>query len=146
MSKTAWKRLLFPGALALAAALPLLGHAIGGRTGAGCAADGVALAGSPVVKLVSEDGDDISFCCVGCAEAWPASPSSRQILVTDELTGRMIDARDAWFVRSLVVAQPATEDRVHAFASEEEARRHLGAYRGVLLTGRLHPFGGKGGQ
>ena len=146
MSKTAWKRLLFPGALALAAALPLLGQALGGRTAAGCAADGVALAGSPVVKLVGEDGAEVSFCCVGCAKGWPSSPSPRRILVTDELTGRMFDARDAWFVRSMVVAQPATEDRVHAFASEEEARRHLRAYRGVFLTGPLHPFNRKGGQ
>ena len=67
-------------------------------------------------------------------------PATRKIFVVDEASGREIDADDAWFVRSLVVAVPATADRVHVFASEAAARRHAEEFQGTLLVRDERPF------
>jgi hypothetical protein len=79
---------------------------------------------------------------LSCGVAWIAATgdSPDRVLVTDETSGRTVDAARAWFVRSSVVSQPATKDRVHAFASETDAVRHAEAYRGVLLTGSERPL------
>ena len=140
MSSSTSRHLAFLGAVVLLGAVPFVGHALRTPQGPRCAGDGVALAGSPVVKFVSGDGSETSCCCVSCAEAWPIADPRRSVLVTDEATGQMVDAKNAWFVRSLVVAQPATQDRVHAFATKEEADRHTAAYRGRILTGKQRPF------
>jgi hypothetical protein len=143
MNTATRRRLGFLAALVLLGALPFVGRALGTPPGSRCARDGVALAGSPVVTFVERDGSEISFCCVSCAEAWhPVGPGGA-VRVTDEASGRVIDARNAWFVRSLVVAQPATRDRVHAFATRAEAERHARAYRGRILSGKQRPFGGE---
>jgi len=140
MSGSTLRHLGFLGALILLGAVPFVGHALRTPPGPRCAGDGVALAGSPVVKFVSGDGSETSFCCVSCAEAWPIADPRGRVLVTDEATGQMVRARDAWFVRSLVVAQPATRDRVHTFATKADADRHTAAYRGRILTGKQRPF------
>jgi len=97
------------------------------------------------VVRVEEGGVERSFCCVGCAERWLATTGAGpvRVVVTDSSTGAAVDAGCAWFVRSTVLAQPATGDRVHAFARKEDALRHAEAYRGSLLSGKESPFGGK---
>jgi len=134
-----WKLVL---GLLLTAAVPAAVQAVREPPGPRCATDGVSLAQAPVVRVEAASGDTRSFCCVTCAETWlratPAAPA--QVVVTDGPTGRPLDLGEAWFVRSRVVAQPATGDRMHAFADKQEALRHADAYGGRLLTGWERPF------
>ena len=51
-----------------------------------------------------------------------------------------VDAASAWFVRSQVVTNPVTGNRVHAFRNPDDARRHAEAFGGVLLSGAERPF------
>ena len=136
-----WRDVGWGVALACVVAVPFVAHALRGDRGARCVADGVSLIDAPVVTVSNGEGSD-DLCCVGCALRWLdsaiAAPGS--IWVTDLTTGRRIDASEAWFVRSRVVAQVATGDRVHAFESEAAARRHAEAYRGRLLLGSERPF------
>ena len=148
MSGTRSARMFFLAALALAAALPFAGHALGRHAGPHCSTDGVPLADSPVVQFVGTGPTSRRFCCVGCGQAWlrVTGEAPVRVLVTDEATGRAVDAAQAWFVRSHVEAQPATKDRVHTFARERDALSHAKAYSGVLLAGSEKPFQGTRGN
>lgn len=145
MSAGARAALFFAAGLAATAALPFAARALRGPPGPRCASDGVPLAGAPVVRVTGEGGAESAFCCVGCAEAWlratPGAPA--RVTVTDAATGAEVDAGSAWFVRSSVVAQPATGDRIHAFAKKEDAIQHAESYRGTVLSGKESPFEGK---
>jgi hypothetical protein len=130
--------------LALVAALPLAGRALRGPQAPRCATDGVPLTqGAPVVRMAFEKPPEREFCCVRCAEAWLAATGTKalRVRVTDSVSGAGIEGERAWFVRSTVVAQPATGDRVHAFVDEQDARRHVEVYRGLLLDGPARPLG-----
>jgi hypothetical protein len=97
--------------------------------------------GAPAL-LGPRQGRSLAFCCVGCAESWlgRSGASPRAIYVTDEATGREIDAARAFYVRSLVVTTATKGDRVHAFERRADAEAHAAAYRGRLLTGPERPF------
>ncbi len=121
---------------------PLIAHGLRDRPGPGCASDGVLLEGAPQVRIVDAHGADHTFCSISCAVRWlrVCGEPAASVQVTDESSGDMIDAAAAFFVRSTVVAQPATGDRVHAFRSEADARRHAEVHGGRLLTGKGRPF------
>lgn len=130
--------LLVGAALAALAALPLAAKAIRGPSADRCALNGVEIDPLHAVRVTDAVGDaSRRFCCVGCAEAWLAREprAARTVLVVDEETGREIDARTAWFVRSRVVAVAATESRIHVFATESAARRHAEDFSGTVLSG-----------
>ncbi len=108
-----------------------------------CALNGVAIDPRYAVRVLDEaTGVSQRFCCPSCAETWAAlDPSKpRRAFVVDEDTGAEIDAWDAWFVRSRVVAVPATDSRVHSFATEAAARRHAEEFRGTALEGPERPL------
>jgi hypothetical protein len=132
----------FAAGLALVAALPFAARSLRGDSGERCALDGVALDTLHAVSVRDEASGDRRFCCIPCAQAWlnrePAA--ARSVRVVAEDTGEEIDARDAWFVRSLVVAVPATDCRIHAFSSEAAAQRHASEFHGTLLSGSDRPF------
>lgn len=139
-------RLVGPGVLSFLAAcviLPIAAAALRGGHEPRCEIDGVALAEAPVVRVIEDSGVERDFCCVRCASRWVDTTRTKpdQVLVTDAVASAMIDARYAWFVRSSVVAQAATQDHVHAFATEAAAREHAKNYRGRVLTGDARPFG-----
>ena len=130
--------LLVVAGLAAAAALPLAAKAMRGASGERCALNGVLLDPHYAVRVAdSGGGASRRFCCVGCAAAWLAREprTSRTVSVVDEESGREIDARTAWFVRSRVVAVAATESRIHTFATEAAARRHAEDFSGTVLSG-----------
>ncbi len=131
-------------AAALLVAVPFVAAALRGDPVARCAADGVALAGAPVVTIF-QDGVGCDYCCVGCAVQWLENSAGvpDEIRVTDQSTGRRLSSVDAWFVQSRVIAQVATGDCVHAFESEKAARHHAKAYRGRVLLGLERPFASK---
>lgn len=133
----------FGAGLLLVASLPFVGRSLRLGAAPGCAFDGVQIDQRHVVRVV--DGSppaERRFCSIGCAESWlEREPrATRRVFVVDEQGGGEIDADDAWFVRSGVIAVEATADRTHAFASFEAAQRHAEEFRGTLLTGDDRPF------
>lgn len=129
------RRTAFVVGLVAVALLPVLGRWARGP-GARCAWDGVRIDARYRARLVVA-GTGQDYCCVSCLVRRLAASGAGAAgaEVTDETTGRLVDARDAWFVRSAVVTVPATGNRVHAFASEEDARRHAAAFHGTVLPG-----------
>jgi nitrous oxide reductase accessory protein NosL len=67
------------------------------------------------------------------------------VLVTDGVSGTLLDARRAWFVRTVGNMSDGAPDAIRVFAREEDALRHADAHGGRILTGEEHPFGGAGG-
>lgn len=128
--------------VAVLVGLPLAGH-YGRKQRAGrCALDGVPIEAVYQVEIRDAASQAYRFCCVNCAERWlarwPESPAG--ILVTDETTGRELPASEAYFVRSSVVTNAQTGNRIHVFAAEANARRHADQARGRMLEGGERPF------
>ena len=129
--------------IVVSATLPLAGKAFRGERPDRCHTDGVTLVEAPRVRVVMADGAPLAFCCVRCAQEWleATGGAPSRVLVTDAISGELVDAAEAFFVRSRVYAQPATGDRVHAFADRAAAEKHADAYRGRVLDGDARPFG-----
>lgn len=126
--------------IALAAALPVVASRLRGPGAPRCDRDGTALVGTLRIRAESVEAS-ATFCSVRCAADWLArSGPGWQVVVGDEATGREVPAADAWFVRSRVVASPATGERIHAFALRADAESHAALYGGRLLVGADHPF------
>jgi endogenous inhibitor of DNA gyrase (YacG/DUF329 family) len=128
--------------LAVAVGLPVLGRWLRRPVVAGCALDGAEIVPQYRVGLTDAAGQAREFCCVRCAELWlqrQAAPP-RSITVTDEATGQEMDAAAAIYVRSLVVTNRATSNRVHVFANRADAERHAATYRGTVLDEMEKPF------
>jgi hypothetical protein len=113
--------------------------------GARCALDGVRLEPRYRVRVEDDRGQSRDFCCVRCAELWLGERHERPraVWVTDEVSGREVEAGDAWFVRSTVVTTPTSGNRVHAFREREDAEKHAAAEQGRILTGPDRPFAGE---
>jgi hypothetical protein len=137
--KTSWT---IPLLVVLVVALPLAARLLRGRPG-GCALDGMPI--DPVYRVEATDdrGQVYPFCCLRCAELWlqrrPNPP--RAVTVTDEATGEPIDAASAWYVRSGVVTNRATGNRVHVFGNRADAEKHAETCRGAVLSESEKPFG-----
>jgi hypothetical protein len=128
--------------LAVIAALAAAGSVIRHRNWSGCALDGMAIDPLLRVRVVDSRQQSHDFCCIRCAQLWldhQAQPP-QAIYVTDEKTGKEIEAGRAFFVRSRVATVAATENRVHAFANRADAKRHAQLYGGSLLTDGERPF------
>jgi hypothetical protein len=65
----------------------------------------------------------------------------RAVLVTDEATGEEYETTEVIFVRSSVVTQAATGNRVHAFRNRRDAEKHAAGAGGRILEGADRPFG-----
>jgi hypothetical protein len=122
--------------------LPLVGH--WARSGAErtCAHDGEVIKPLYRVRVVDDHGRDVVFCCIHCAEAWLQRESTppKAIWVTDETTGDEIEAASAYFVRSAVVTNPTTLNRIHVFRAESDAEEHARACNGRVLDAAERPF------
>ena len=145
MTRGATRAALFAGGLAAVAALPLVGRAWRSGGEPRCALDGVALDASRRVRVVEDGGAERLLCCVACGDRWLAAAAEpvRAAFVADEATGAEVPAGEAWFVRSRVAAFPVCACFVHAFAREEDARRHAAAYGGEILDGKARPLRGR---
>jgi hypothetical protein len=128
--------------VAVVVGLPLAGYIIRRHGEPGCALDGAKINQDYRVEVVASDGRTHAFCCLRCAEIWLGRQSTppRTVLVTDEASGNLIDARDAFYVRSSVVTTPATANRVHAFLSRADAEKHADKHGGTVLSGSEKPF------
>ncbi len=108
--------------------------------------DGVALDPAFRVRVAEDGGATHAFCGVTCAESWIALRRAvpALVLVTDGVSGRAIDARTAWFVRTLGNVSDGAPDAIRVFERKEDAERHAHAHGGRVLTGSGRPFGGAG--
>ncbi len=134
-----------PGAVALLgiAALPLVAERLRSRPER-CGMDGVAVVPGFRVRVVESGGKGHAFCGVTCAEAWLARSgvAPAAVLVTDCAQGTEVDARAAWFVRTLANRSDGAPDGIRVFARKEDAARHVEAFGGRILVGSERPFGG----
>jgi hypothetical protein len=131
------RRFIGLAGLILLAATAVVGSRLRHPPAGRCALDGVAVEPRYRVRVGGHE-----FCCVRCAELWLGrrEAGGQPVRVTDEATGREIDAASAYFVRSMVVTAPATGCRVHAFADRADAERHAESAHGQLLSGSDRPF------
>ena len=109
--------------LLIVVGLPILGSWLRRQSGDVCALDGVRL--DPVFEVRIIDAFDVRhrFCCLQCARWWlqHEGEKPKQVLVTDETSGRPLDAESANYVRSGVITNTTTGNRVHVFQSRSDA-------------------------
>jgi ribosomal protein L24E len=140
------RRARFLGVLFLAgmAVVPVAAHWARRGGPARCEFDGAVIEPAYRVRVVDADGRDRLFCSVTCAERWlrrsPKTP--RAVFVTDDPTGTVIDAREAVFVRSLVVTGQTSGTRIHAFRTRADAEKHAAFAVGRILDRDDRPFAG----
>jgi hypothetical protein len=129
--------------LVLAIGLPVAANWLRRSPEPRCDLDGVAIDPAYQVRVMDAEGRERRFCCIRCAELWlkHQAHAPREIWVTDEVSGQEIDARSAWFARSLVITNPVTGNRIHAFRSRPDAEKHVQT-SGTLLVDGEKPFAG----
>jgi hypothetical protein len=139
-ARVRWSLLLT--GLAVVVGIPLAGRLARRDDGPRCDFDGQPVDAVYRVRVVGPDGREYSFCCVHCAQLWLARRDDppAAVYVTDEATGEPVEARAAAFVRSTVVTNPVTGNRVHAFRDRAAAEEHARAFGGWVLTGDERPF------
>jgi hypothetical protein len=142
MGRTYWLTAMV--LVVLAIGLPFLGTLARRRQLPHCALDGVAIVPVYAVTITTAGGPRRTFCCIRCAEYWLAREpaESATIGVTDEVSGRPVDASRAYFVRSSVVTNPVTGNQSHAFADLADAELHASQFRGRVLDEDERPFRG----
>ncbi len=138
------RRVSWPIVLLAAAVVVLpVGGSLWRRTQAsGCVVDGLPIEPAYRVETVDSRGVRQTFCCLRCAEIWrhQQATSPQEILVTDETTGEMIDARAAWYVRSTILTTPKTGNRIHVFRNQADAEKHADNFGGTVLSAEERPF------
>ena len=107
-----------------------------------CTLDGQEIVPTFAVRVTDRAGTSHRFCCIRCAERWLDRNDVRSatVVVTDEVTGTELDARAAVFVRSRVVTNRITENRVHAFRDMADAVAHTREFGGRILGPDERPF------
>ena len=134
--------ILVVAGLLVVVGLPLAGKWARRHAPPRCARDGLPIEASYRVRVEVRGGESLEFCCVECAVRWHEHQSERPaVYVTDEAGGGEIDARSAHFVRSMVVTNPVTGNRVHAFRDRAAAEEHARIFHGRVLRGADRPFG-----
>ena len=142
--------IIFIGLLAVAV-IALLGGVLGKKkakigTGEGeetalrCAWDGIKCNPLYQVDAFMNDGATRVFCSIYCATRWFEENKDKLIYLTvaDEVTGQKFDSTLGYFVESDVITVPEVKNRVHAFASKEDALKHARQFNGKLIE---NPFG-----
>jgi NitT/TauT family transport system substrate-binding protein len=142
--------IIFVGLLVVAA-IALLGGVLGKKkakvgTGEGeevaarCVWDGIRLKPIYQVDAFLNDGSTATFCSIYCATRWLEKNKDKVIYFTvvDEVTGQKFDSTLGYFVESDVITVPEVKNRVHAFASKEDALKHTRQFNGKIIE---NPFG-----
>ena len=124
--------------------LPLVGQSMreDDRLRLRCRWDGRDIDAAYRARTLDDAGAVSEFCDVGCARSWMGRHRSlsRTILVTDEDSRELFDAREAFFVRSSIETNSVTRNRWHVFRSRDRAEQHARESRGRLMVGPDHPF------
>lgn len=104
-----------------------------------CSYDGTKLRPIYQVDALLDDGSTASFCSIYCATRWFKENEDKVIYFTvvDEITGQKFDSTLGYFVESDVVTIPEVKNRIHAFASKEDALTHARQFNGKLIENPL---------
>jgi hypothetical protein len=134
--------LLVLAGLVVVVGLPLAGTWARRHAAPRCELDGQWIEPTYQVRVVDGAGRSHRFCCVRCARRWLGrqDEAPAAVYVTDEAGGGEVDARSATFVRSKVVTNAVTGNRVHAFRDRADAEEHARDRGGTLLEGVSRPF------
>lgn len=126
----------------LVVGVPLIGSWVRESGPDRCALDGLAIVPATAVRVTDGSGQRHGFCCVRCAQRWlaRAGDSSAVVTVTDEVTGTEMDARTAVYVRSAIVTNRVTGNRIHVFRGGADADAHVAEYGGRVLGPDEWPF------
>lgn len=138
-----WRTYTALAVFLVALLVPLVGSWLRRERLARCSLDGLPIAPVYQVRLVIQEGTEPRFCCIRCAQTWLSLEglTPQAVLVTDEVSGKEIEASLAWFVRSSIVTTPITGNRIHTFSNRADANRHADLNRGRVLVGADRPFG-----
>ncbi len=122
--------------------LPIVGTWLRRQSDEGCALDGIRIDPVFAVRIIDARNVESRFCCLQCAVWWVQrrGEKPRQVFVTDEASGRWLEAESAYFVRSGVITNATTGNRVHAFLNRSDAERHASVSRGTILSDLSRPF------
>jgi NitT/TauT family transport system substrate-binding protein len=141
--------IIFVGLLVVAA-IALLGGVLGKKrpkvltgkeeTAVRCAWDGTRLKPIYQVDAFLDHGSTATFCSIYCATRWFEKNKDKVIYLTvvDEVTGQKFDSTLGYYVESDVITVPEVKNRVHAFASKEDALKHARQFNGKIIG---NPFG-----
>lgn len=104
-----------------------------------CALDATRVEPIYQVDIIPADGETLKFCCIECAKKWLAGNRGKvsAVTVTDEVTGKRIDASIAYFVESSIVTNPSTGNKTHVFAEKADAEKHAMEFNGTIIK---NPF------
>src|SRR5262249_37492263 len=142
MNRARSRWLLLLAGLLVIVGLPVAGKWMRRQAAPRCALDGLKIEPLYRVRVVDRAGSSHNFCCVHCAGLWLARQGERPeaVFVTDEAGGAELAARSAYFIRSAVVTNPVTGNRVHVFRERMAAEEHARAFGGRALTEAEKPF------
>ena len=104
-----------------------------------CALDAIKIEPIYQVDVTPTEGKTLKFCCIECSKKFLAANRGKvnAVTVTDEVTGKRIDASIAFFVESSIVTNQSTGNRVHVFAEKADAEKHAKDFSGVIIE---NPF------
>lgn len=104
-----------------------------------CALDATKIEPIYQVDIAPAEGKTLKFCCIECTRKWLAANKGKvqYVTVTDEVTGKRIDAAIAWFVESSIVTNPSTGNKIHVFAEKADAEKHAKDFGGTIIK---NPF------
>lgn len=104
-----------------------------------CALDGMRIEPIYQVDIDPAEGKTLKFCCIGCARKWLVANKGKvgAVTLTDEVTGKRIDASIAFFVESSIITNPSTGNRIHVFAERADAEKHAKEFGGTIIP---NPF------
>ena len=104
-----------------------------------CALDAIKIEPIYQVDVTPTEGKTLKFCCIECSKKFLAANRGKvnAVTVTDEVTGKRIDASIAWFVESSIVTNQSTGNKIHAFAEKTDAEKHAKDFSGVIME---NPF------
>jgi NosL protein len=107
--------------------------------GESCALDATKIEPIYQVDITPREGKILKFCCIECARKWLAANKGRvsAVTVTDEVTGKRIDASIAFFVESSVVTNQSTGNKIHVFEEKADAEKHARDFNGTVIE---NPF------
>jgi hypothetical protein len=129
-------------ALSFAVALPIGARWARQHAGVRCAWDGNQIDAAFQVRIVSTPDSERRFCCIRCADDWlkERPKTAMEAYVRDEISGAELPVERALFVRSSVVTNPTTDNRIHVFRDRQSAERHAATASGILLSGEERPL------
>jgi len=100
-----------------------------------CSLDGSEIIPEFEVIIIKDNNEKNHFSCLSSAKIFLAESSIlfSDILVTDEITGEKINAKNAFFVESEKITTPHTGNRIHVFADRLAAGLHAEKFNGKFI-------------